>query len=98
MHYRRILQSYAPIFVVGMVLCSVVNADPMYHVSVDTSALNGKGTFYVEFQLVDGSSVGGDGDALAIVRNFSTTGMSLGQVLEPTFGNVSGALTGILTL
>jgi len=67
-------------------------------VSLNTASLNSLGTFYVEFQLIDGSSTGGNGNSQAIVTNFQLTGGALGSVLDPTLGNVAGSLAGTLTL
>jgi hypothetical protein len=67
------------------------------HVSITTGALNGLGTYYVEFTLTDGSGLG-NGNSFAGVSNFSINGGVLGAVLPPTLGDVSGALGGANTL
>jgi len=59
-------------------------------VSLDLSALQSSGTYFLDFQLLDGNGIG-DGNALAAVTNLSLTGGTLfapGTAL--IFGNVSG--------
>src|SRR4051794_34690235 len=63
----------------------------VFGVSMDTGPLNGRGTFYVEFQLTDGSGIG-DANSRAVVTGFGLTGGTLGGILPPTFGNVTGSL------
>ena len=67
------------------------------HVTVTTGALSGAGTYYVEFTLTDGSGLG-NGGSYAGVSNFFVSGGSLGAVLPPTSGDVSGSLGGGHTL
>ncbi|BDI33586.1 hypothetical protein CCAX7_56370 [Capsulimonas corticalis] len=75
--------------------CALAAAAPAQagtqHVTVTTGALNGAGTYYVEFTLTDGSGLG-DGNSFAGVSNFSVNGGSLGAVLPPTTGDVTGSL------
>ena len=65
-------------------------------VTLNTGALNGAGTYYLDFQLVDGSA-SGDGNSLAKITGFSLTDGTLGAALAP-LGDAAGNLTGGLTL
>ena len=65
-------------------------------VTLNTGALNGNGSYYLDFQLLDGNG-SGDGNSLAMLSNLSITGANLGVAL-PSTGTVSGnptQLTGL---
>lgn len=82
------------VFCLFPVLCQAQN---IYHVRMDTSSLKGRGAFVLEFQLLDGSGLYGNGNATAEITNFTLNGGTLGTVL-PSFGNVTGNLLDTLTL
>ena len=60
-------------------------------VTLNTGALNGSGSYYLDFQLLNGSG-SGDGNSQAVISNLSITGANLGIAL-PSTGAVSGDLT-----
>ena len=67
-------------------------------VLLTTDALNAQGTFYIDFQLLDGNGIG-DGNSSVVVSALSLLGGSLGPAL-PVTGSVTGDPTapGGLTL
>ena len=67
------------------------------HVTVITTGLTAGQTYYTEFTLTDAKGIG-DGNSTAAVSNLVFTNGSLGAVLSPTYGNVTGALGTTLTL
>jgi len=88
---------YLTIMIAGFLLAwaSICNAQ-LYNVAIDTSSLDGLGTYYVEFQVTAGSAP--FGDSQATISNFNLTGGTLGAILPPTQGNVAGSLPGTLIL
>lgn len=102
MRMRQITRHLIVAVLAGCTLlgASACQAQLTYNVSLNTVALNGLGTFFVEFQLTDGSATGGNNNSQVVISNFSLSGGALGAVLPPTLGNVSGSLApaGTLTL
>lgn len=80
----------------GLSLGRVAQAQTQ-HINVNTSALNGLGTYYVDYTLADGSGKA-NGNSKAVISNFQVTGGTLGTVLPPTTGDVIGALSSGSTL
>ncbi len=67
-----------------------------YLVTVNTGLLSGKGTFYFNFNLSDGSGVG-DGNSQAVISNFTFNGGTL-QPVTSMRGGVTDNRPGTLTL
>ena len=60
-------------------------------VTVNTTGLTAGDTYYAEFTLTDGSGTG-DGNSTAAISDLTFVNGSLGAVLPPATGNVSGGL------
>jgi hypothetical protein len=75
----------------GIGLLLVMPSQAQSVVSLDTSSLTGQGTYYLYFELLDGSGTG-DGNSQATISDLSLTGGSLGAALFSD-GTVSGTPT-----
>src|SRR5689334_13584700 len=95
MRTKRLPQSrlLAPLALLMLVSAPVRAQMP---VTLNTGPLNGLGTYFVDFQLLDGNGIG-DGNSLVTISGLSLTGGTLGATV-PSTGTVSGTPQTTLSL
>ena len=88
----------AALALAGLLLAAAPARAQTRTITLNTGLLNGASTFYLDFSLFNGGGPAGDGNSTAVVSGFSLMGGTLGTVLAPTTGDVTGDLGSTLTL